>query len=167
MPETKPSLLSLRSAGSPEASLDHTSGCPRLRPASADQPVRPCSPAVSGLFSTWCLAAAPAPACLRTVWSRRRHRGRRAAGRRCLVRVRVRFGVRVRVKVEVGVGDRDSIRIRVAAGAFGAAKEALVGQRCAHHLHHEPRLDVRYELLHRRPERLGALALERGVPGQS
>ena len=167
MPETKPSLLSLRSAGSPEASLDHTSGCPRLWPTSADQPVRPCSPAVSGLFSTWCLAAAPAPACLRTVWSRRRHRGRRAAGRRCLVRVRVRFGVRVRVKVEVGVGDRDSIRIRVAAGAFGAAKEALVGQRCAHHLHHEPRLDVRYELLHRRPERLGALALERGVPDQS
>ena len=43
--------------GSCEASLDHTSGCPRLRPASADQPVGPYSrwPGAPALVST-CLA---------------------------------------------------------------------------------------------------------------
>ena len=65
--------------------------CPRRRPRGGRCPGR--SSRRSG--------AARAPACRRTVSSRRRHRGRRAAGRRCLVRVRVRARARVRVRVRV------------------------------------------------------------------
>ena len=46
---------------------DHASGCPTLRPASANQPLGPLWPATEALCSTWCRARAAWPRPARVV----------------------------------------------------------------------------------------------------